>query len=289
MTNFRSCDVARELQIFRDAIFFVARRNEIFLDEKQTQIVTASIDIATCESLANYSCVHQDLTNLFIATLTHDLRNPLHIANASAQLIKIQSKIPSISALAERISFRLGDINSMIEVLLDAAVLHHRKKLKLHIVEFDMRVLVTEICNDLELCNFAIICPNENLPGHWCRSPMKRAIQNLISNAQKYGSKGSPITVTLERFDDRALVSVHNQGNPIPVGQIDRLFETFERLEQTDLAGWGLGLPLVQTVAESHGGSALVDSDIDRGTTFSLSLPLDSRPYAVQDDDFGER
>lgn len=78
----------------------------------------------------------------------------------------------------------------------------------------------------------------------------------------------------------RPLLAVHNEGAPIPAEEMERLFHTFERIEDVKVKGWGLGLPYVRNVAESHGGSVFVDSAEERGTTFTLSLPVDARPYA---------
>ena len=63
---------------------------------------------------------------------------------------------------------------------------------------------------------------------------------------------------------------------------MDRLFKSYQRLEDTDVKGWGLGLPYVQNVVESHGGTVTVDSVEGRGTTFTISVPVDARPYVKQ-------
>ncbi|HET9450512.1 MAG TPA: ATP-binding protein, partial [Aggregicoccus sp.] len=80
----------------------------------------------------------------------------------------------------------------------------------------------------------------------------------------------------------RAQVAVHNEGSYIPAEQQESLFQAFLRSEEAERSpqrGWGLGLPLVRAVAEAHGGSIEVASDPQRGTTFTLDLPLDARPF----------
>lgn len=59
-----------------------------------------------------------------------------------------------------------------------------------------------------------------------------------------------------------------------------RLFKPYQRIEDTNFKGWGLGLPYVQNVAESHGGVVVLDSGEGRGKTFTVSVPIDARLYA---------
>lgn len=78
------------------------------------------------------------------------------------------------------------------------------------------------------------------------------------------------------------LLSVHNEGEAIPPDQVEAVFQVFRRAQAAkdgDQQGWGIGLPYVRSVAESHGGSIDVDSSADRGTTFTIDIPLDARPF----------
>jgi signal transduction histidine kinase len=108
---------------------------------------------------------------------------------------------------------------------------------------------------------------------------MKRVLENLLTNAQKYGDSSCPITVRVQREDHLMLMSVHNEGPVIPKAEMDRLFKRYQRLEDTQVKGWGLGLPYVRNATESHGGTVVVDSDEERGTRFTVSVPIDARPY----------
>ena len=112
---------------------------------------------------------------------------------------------------------------------------------------------------------------------------MKRVLENLLSNAQKYGDLKGAITVEVSSFDERMMLSVHNEGLPIPDQELWRLFQPFERMKNVSVKGWGLGLPFVQSVAESHGGTVFADSAKERRTTFTLRLPIDARPYVRKD------
>jgi signal transduction histidine kinase len=154
-----------------------------------------------------------------------------------------------------------------------------RMKLKLNLTSFDMMTLIEEICADLPLLKQRVRIKGERIVGQWCRVSMKRVLENLLNNAQKYGDPLRPITVRAYRESDLMLVSVHNFGEPIPWAEMDRLFKPYQRIEDTSIKGWGLGLPYVQSVAESHGGTVVIDSDAARGTTFTVSIPIDASLY----------
>lgn len=282
MTDYAPHDLIHELQIFREVLFSVATARRLPLSKRDADVIGHSIEEAARESISGFDAVNKEVSEAFIASLSHDLRNPLHVANASAQLIQLKSSDPAIQKLAKRICLKIGETDAMIQTLLDASVLKGKMKLKLHIVCFDIMALVEEVCADLPLLGQQVKVEGERIEGHWCRASLTRALENLVSNARKYGDASKTITVRVSRVDVRMMLAVHNEGTPIPAEEMERLFHTFERIEDVKVKGWGLGLPYVRNVAESHGGSVFVDSAQERGTTFTLSLPIDARPYARQ-------
>jgi signal transduction histidine kinase len=146
-----------------------------------------------------------------------------------------------------------------------------------------MEELIKQVCEQ-----FAIIhgprfeLQTTPVQGWWGREEILRALENLIGNALKYGAPGTPIRIACMVEHERVLLSVHNEGTPIPPEQIESVFQVFERAKAAkagDASGWGLGLPYVRSVVESHGGSIDVDSSADRGTTFTVDIPVDARPF----------
>ena len=99
-------------------------------------------------------------------------------------------------------------------------------------------------------------------------------IENLTTNAAKYGAPQSPITLTIQQTESSAILAVHNEGPPIPQEARAILFQQFRRARSTGTEnGWGLGLTLVKGMAEAHGGSVTVESEKSLGTTFTVQLP----------------
>jgi signal transduction histidine kinase len=132
-----------------------------------------------------------------------------------------------------------------------------------------------------------VLKAEEQVRGIWSAEELRRAVWNLATNAVKYGAPNQPITVTVGHADGWAKVAVHNHGRVIAKEEQARLFEPFARAQSLPAgaqAGWGLGLTLVRGCAEAHGGRVEVESDAAAGTTFTLLLPLDSRPYQPQNE-----
>ena len=113
---------------------------------------------------------------------------------------------------------------------------------------------------------------------------LEQALQNLIQNAVKYSPEGGTITVHVACDAMRAAVAVTDTGIGIPPGALPQLFERFYRAPNVDpqhISGLGVGLYVVKEIVELHGGSVDVRSEVDVGSTFTLSIPLLAQPEAI--------
>jgi signal transduction histidine kinase len=104
-------------------------------------------------------------------------------------------------------------------------------------------------------------------------------VGNLLSNALKYSAPERPVVVRLRHADGTAVISVHDQGPGIPADALPHLFEQFYRAPRVEVrsgsrTGLGLGLTISRAIVARHGGSIEVESEVGRGSTFSLHLPL---------------
>jgi two-component system sensor histidine kinase SenX3 len=103
-----------------------------------------------------------------------------------------------------------------------------------------------------------------------------RAVENLVSNAIKYSPEGTEVSITAERYQEGIAISVSDLGYGIPESDLTRIFEKFyrvPRVEDVDAPGTGLGLAFVRDIAELHGGSVTVTSQVHVGSTFTLRIP----------------
>ncbi|MBZ0297985.1 MAG: response regulator [Anaerolineae bacterium] len=104
---------------------------------------------------------------------------------------------------------------------------------------------------------------------------LRQIASNLISNAVKYSSQGSQVHVVLDKSSDCWSLSVQDQGRGIPEEELDCMFEAFHRGSNVrDISGTGLGLAIVKQATDLHDGSVHLESQVDIGTTVSVTIPF---------------
>ena len=283
MTNYGPEQVIQEYQIFRDCFAAVAHASHITLHGKDWRIINASIDMGIRESIREFTAMHEGFRRRIAAGLSHDMRNPLAVISTSAQLLLRQTDQDKVAALAQKIADHGKRLDSMIEELLDTLSYHRGQQLPLALSQFDILPLAHAVASQVNLQHPGkCIVSGQSVTGWWCENSLRRALENLLGNAIKYGDD-EPISVFVEATHERMIVNVHNGGRPISPEQSARIFEYLRRENLGPAPGWGIGLPYVQNVAESHGGSIAVDSSPETGTSFIFDLPVDCRPFVQPD------
>jgi signal transduction histidine kinase len=281
ITQYSPGEIIKEYQVLRNVLFDELAKAAPTAAESAT--INHSIDQAMMASLNGYFQAFLAFREQFTLTLTHDLRNPLSAILTDAELIL---RKPANSAghvkHAGRILSNVQRIDRMIQDLLDASRVRLGERLPLQLAEGDFFDVVQETLEQLSATykHPIELVGKPPVRGYFSADAVKRALENLVVNAVKYGSAEAPIRVELRSEYERALLSVHNEGPPIPSEDQALLFQPFYRSAGTERRrGWGLGLALVRGVAEAHGGSVIVDSAPGRGTTFTMDMPLDARPF----------
>ena len=211
------------------------------------------------------------------------VRHPVSIAKISAELILRDHEKDAIGNFAKKIVANMTRIDAMVDELLDATRLRAGKNMGLEFHEMDLAKLSREICHELKIIfgDRIVFNAKGSIVGYWSEQGLRRLIENLISNAVKYGSKNSLITVSVSKVIQGTKIVVHNTGNPIRKDDIPILFDDYERGADTKgQTGWGIGLGLVKAVAEAHQGKINVESSEKQGTSFVIILPNDFRKAA---------
>lgn len=281
MTAYSHQALISEYQMFRWAIFNVLEREAVRLSHTEYLTINASIDAGIREAVNGFTLVHNALRERFAAALTHDMRTPLSIAVTALEVSLLTRDPSKAQAMTVKALDSLKRMDSMIAELLHSMAFAGGHTMQLHQTQFDALELAKEVQIDaVAIHGPRITVTGKSVVGWWGRSELKRAVENVISNAFKYGQPGSRVSVMVNEAYGRLLLSVHNEGRPIPVQEQECIFQMYRRAESTSenrSQGWGIGLPYVRTVAESHGGSVGVDSTLERGTTFLIDIPIDSR------------
>ena len=221
----------------------------------------------------------------FLATLAHELRNPLAPIRSGLKLLKLAK--PDVAARTLPVMERqLGQLVRLVDDLLDVSRISSGKiVLKRERIAFqNVAAAALEASRpliDAASHSLTIEWPNEVV---WLDADPTRLTQlfsNLLTNSAKYMRPGGQIIFSARQQGDDIVVSVQDTGMGISADMLGSVFNRFTQINRTlDRAqgGLGIGLSLVKTLVEMHGGSVTAASDgIDLGSTFTVILPTDCR------------
>jgi signal transduction histidine kinase len=225
------------------------------------------------------------MKNEFVSNVSHELRTPLSSIRVFGEFmrrgrVEDQAKVREYGSYIETESRRL---TQLINNILDFSRIESGRKVYTF-EEADLEEILAGA-----LATFTVRLrdkgfdvsyqgPDEPLPEvEVDPNAIDRAVANLLDNAVKYSNDERSIEVTLGRTNGEAVISVTDHGIGIPREEQERIFERFHRVSTGlvhDVKGSGLGLSLVRHIAEAHGGSASVVSEVGTGSTFTIHLPL---------------
>lgn len=226
----------------------------------------------------------------FVSSLTHDLQTPLTALRLSTQIIlKRPDDKKIVINSGERIMKNLNRVEQMVQDILDANKIRAGVPLPLEVTEIDIVDIVKVIIAELNLIYHQRITLEyeQQIKGFWSADAIRRIVENLCSNAIKYGEEKGPINIRVSKLSSSVQIEVHNKGPCIPAYEQANLFDLYKRslsAKRGGKKGWGLGLTLVKGLTRSMGGEVRVRSEEGFGTSFFVVLPLDVRSFVAQID-----
>lgn len=235
----------------------------------------------------------------FLATLAHELRNPLAPVRNAAQFLKLKGPVdPDLQHARDIIERQVGHLTRLVDDLLDVSRITRGKI----VLQKERLGLKSILANAVEASRpvieaagheLAVAVPPEpmHLSGDLTR--LVQVFGNVLVNAAKYTDRGGRIWLTARREGSDVTVSVRDTGIGIPADHLPRVFEMFSQvdpaLERTQ-GGLGIGLSLVKGLVELHGGSVEARSDgPGHGSEFIVRLPLLITPQATRPSDAAGR
>jgi sigma-B regulation protein RsbU (phosphoserine phosphatase) len=213
-----------------------------------------------------------------IGIVSHDLRNPMSSIQMGAHLLAQSSPSQAQQRILTRIRRSTERAVRLIGDLLDFTQARVGKGLSVSLETIDLHAAMAETVDELRGVYPARQLEHQRVGAGMCQADINRLEQlvgNLVSNAIAYGSPEHPVTVTSSVAEGSFSVAVHNRGTPIPAATQAALFQPLARGTIANSAGRsiGLGLFIVSEIAKAHGGTALVKSTLEEGTTFSIVIP----------------
>jgi signal transduction histidine kinase len=227
----------------------------------------------------------------FVANVSHELKTPLALIRLYAETLELR-RVPSEDRKSEYyrvIGKESRRLTQLINNILDFSRIEAGRK-EYRLVPSDIGAVVRDVVESyrfaIEKLGFSLELQvaDELPPLELDPEAISQALINLLNNAIKYSPEQKAIQVAVRRDGERVLLSVSDRGIGIPRAEQRRIFEKFYRVETSlvhTTKGSGLGLALVQHIAEAHRGQVEVQSTPGEGSTFTLSLPIQPEPRAA--------
>jgi two-component system phosphate regulon sensor histidine kinase PhoR len=268
-------------------------RSELALDGSQLELDAVATRNDEGEVTGALVLFH-DITELkkmdqvrrdFVANVSHELRTPLSILRGYIETLldspeTSREELSRILGVMERHSKRL---DSLAEDLLTLAQLESTNP-NLQLGNVDLSTFFRELIRDWEKklankqLNVIVDVPADFPTIRADRVRLQEALYNLIDNAVKYSREHGEIRLMARRRDEEIVLSVSDNGIGISKEDLPRIFERFYRIDKArtakDIRGTGLGLAIVKHIAQLHGGHVEAESEIEKGTTIRVVLPI---------------
>ncbi|WP_026934069.1 sensor histidine kinase [Christiangramia echinicola] len=269
--------ILQEYVIFHRVLTEVLEENEVY--SKEVGIVLKyTLETAMLTSASSFSDSLQEMREKLIGALAHDIRNPISAAYFALDIIDPDDDKERIKRLK---SMGLGSLKKALELvegLLDAISIKAGEGITLNFEAIDIIEEIKWVCeeaNQIYLNEVILQSNTKESFGVFDGTAIRRVVENLVTNAIKYGARDEPVRVILEDSRENIVIRVHNEGESIDEKHQTEIFEFLKRGRETDnsrLESWGMGLTIVKSVAIAHGGKVDLKSTDEHGTTFSLSL-----------------
>ena len=264
---------------------------EISMPDGKTYLAMASPMTAEGKTVGRV-CILRDVTQLkeidtlksdFVSTVSHDLRSPLTLMRGYATMLEMAGDLNEQQKnYARMIVQGVDNMAKLVNNLLDLGRIEFG--VGLQVDSIPVLDILERVTGSLQMqakqkgISLGVEIPRD-LPHAIEADPalLQQALYNLVENALKYTPESGEVTIHLQTAPSELTFAVQDSGIGIPKNDLPRLFEKFYRgtnREALAQRGTGLGLAIVKSIAERHGGSVWVETELGKGSTFYLQIPL---------------
>lgn len=226
-----------------------------------------------------------DVRNDFINNMTHEFKTPIATISLACEAIADESTVEDAAAKMAYVSIIKDEnerLKNMVNNILQLAQLK-KGQLKMNIEKFDLHQLIKSVTESVALqisSNNGILRVKLDAPNPLIfadKTHIENCLINLVENAIKYSKKNPEIEICTQSDKKNMIISIKDNGIGIAKKNIKRIFNEFFRVTKGnihDSKGFGMGLDYVKKIVSLHGGSITVKSEINKGSTFTLYLPI---------------
>ncbi|NNK71889.1 MAG: response regulator, partial [Flavobacteriaceae bacterium] len=258
--------------------FGIAYRRQMMMKEHNEEKLMAQRSIAEMQRVRDLD----EIKTRFFANISHEFRTPLALIKGPLNRAKNKSANNDISLSPK--DFKIIDNNAnrlqgLIDQLLDLSKLESGKlhlSLKRGDIVKQLRSLVFSFESMAERKNISLNTqfPKEIENALFDKDKLEKIVGNLLSNAFKYTPKNGSISVIVGQVNGSITIEISDTGKGINKDELKLVFDRFYRVEGSEEKGSGIGLSLVKELVDLHNGNLSVDSVIDYGTSFKVTLPI---------------
>jgi signal transduction histidine kinase len=289
-SGFHITDVVSEYRALRASVLRLWRESRPRPDLNDIADITRfdeSLDQSLARGVGSYSRRIDESRHMFLAILSHDLRNPLSTIRMAAHVVSLKNEDPATGAAMSMITRNTDAMMRLISDLIDFSSTGLGRAMPLNRGPVNLEELCREVVD-----SFRTSHPGRTLRMHssgdvngvWDAGRIRQVVANLIGNAIQHGSPEGPIDLSLASqatpsAGATVVLSVHNEGAPISPDLLPTIFDPLKRYSSRESTARrasgsvGLGLYIVREIVAAKHGTVSVTSTAEKGTTFTVRIP----------------
>lgn len=275
-------------RIFNDELFLIFF-SVMFLilvtiaEERKNNANALMVHIARLENAIERAGKEDEAKSQFIATLAHELRNPLAPLMSALEVLKLMGNMDGVGTeLVQDMTEHIRTMRHLLDDLLDISRIA-QQKFNLRKEQVDLHTLVHQSVRTISVFinernhTLTLSLPTDKVVFEADPVRLEQILVNVLNNAAKYTNPGGRIEVEALVEGDSLILRVRDNGIGIPATDLEHIFEPFHQGRQHSdrTAGIGIGLALTRSLVEMHGGTIIAESaGLGRGSQFSIRLPF---------------
>ena len=292
LLNVKNPEGKRFSQIVENNYLYSLISADIKNELKEEIVIDDDIFLAKVLNINGKKVIHfQDITPFeiykqakkdFVSNVSHELKTPITVLKGVVETLENENNPEVVKGFLKKAKKRIHQMDSLINDLLILAKLESKEE-KIQKKKVKLRGLVNHVFDDLQhIASEKSVKIINSISSDFTvfvdEKKFSILLKNLIENAIKYNKQGGSVSISANKQDKYVLITVSDTGIGIPKESLPLIFERFYRVDKSrsrNVGGTGLGLSIVKHIAEAHNGKVEVESQVGKGSKFTIKLPVE--------------